>query len=58
MVQMPLFGWDSEGGRIASQALDELAVLLWSSPDSFDGVWELGRQIDVMLEEAALYFWC
>ena len=33
-------------------------VLLRSSPDSFDGVRELGRRIEVLLGQAALYFCC
>ena len=34
------------------------AVLLRSSTGSFDGVRELGRRIEVLLGEAALYFYC
>ena len=33
-------------------------VLLQSSLDSFDSVRELGRRIKVLLEKAALYFYC
>ena len=35
--------------------LTSRAVLLRSSSDSFDGVRELGRRIEVLLEKAALY---
>ena len=38
--------------------LTSRAVLLRSSSDSFDGVRELGRRIEVLLGEAALYFCC
>ena len=34
------------------------AILLPSSPDSFDSVRELGRRTKVLLEKAALYFCC
>ena len=40
------------------QLLANWTVLLWSSPDSFDSVRELGRRIKVPLEKAALYFCC
>ena len=33
-------------------------VLLRSNPDSFNSVKELGYRIEVLLEEAALYFCC
>ena len=40
------------------ELLTSWAVLLQSSPDSFDSVRELGRRIKVLLEKAALYFCC
>ena len=38
------------------ELLTSWAVLLRSSPDSFDSVRELNHRIKVLLEEAALYF--
>ena len=34
------------------------AVLMQSSPDSFDSVRELGRRIKVLLEKVVVYFFC
>ena len=44
--------------KLLVELLTSWAVLLQSSPDSFDSVRELGRRIKVLLEKAALYFCC
>ena len=48
------------GTRTEAKLLVEIlmswAVLMQSSPDTFDSVRELGRRIKVLLEKAALYF--
>ena len=44
--------------KLLVELLTSWTVLLQSSPDSFDSVQELGRRIKVLLEEAALYFYC
>ena len=40
------------------ELLRSRAVLLQNSPDPLDSVRELGRRIEVLLEKAALYFYC
>ena len=52
-----LIGTGTEA-KLLVELLSSWAVLLQSSPDSLDSVWELGRRIKVLLEEAALYFCC
>ena len=44
--------------KLLIELLTSWAVLLRSSPDSFDSVRELNHRIKVLLEEAALYFCC
>ena len=44
--------------KLLVELLTSWGVLLQSSPNSFDSVRELGRQIKVLLEKAALYFCC
>ena len=46
------------GAKLLVELLTSWAVLLQSSPHSFDSVRELGHRIKVLLEEAALYFYC
>ena len=49
------FGTEAE---LLVELLTSWAILVQSSPDSFDSVRELGRRIKVLLEKAALYFRC
>ena len=44
--------------KLLVELLVSWTVLLQSSPDSFDSVRELGRQIKFLLEKATLYFCC
>ena len=44
--------------KLLIELLTSWAVLLQSSPYSFDSVRELGRRIKVLFEKAALYFCC
>ena len=61
-----MYAWYEHRHLVGAGTEDELlvelltswAVLLRNSPDSFDGVRELGRRIGVLLKEAALYFCC
>ena len=59
-TQYECHGWFGTGteAELLVELLTSWALLLWSSPGSFDGVRELGRRIEVMLEEATLYFCC
>ena len=52
-----LVGTETEA-ELLLELLTSWTVLLQSSPDSFDSVWELGRRIRVLLDKAALYFRC
>ena len=52
-----LVGTEMES-ELLVKLLTSWTVLLQSSPDSFDSVWELGRRIKVLLDKAALYFCC
>ena len=52
-----LVGTEKEA-ELLVELLMSLAVLLQSSPDSFDSVWERGHRIKVLLDKAALYFCC
>ena len=52
-----LFGIGMEA-ELLVELLTSWAVLLQSSPDSFDSVREFNRRIKVLLEKAALYFCC
>ena len=40
------------------ELLTSWTVVLWGSPDSFDGIRGLGRRCDSWLDEATLYFRC
>ena len=44
--------------KLLVELLTSWAVLLQSSPDSFDSVSEHGRRIKVLLVKAALYLCC
>ena len=44
--------------KLLGKLLTSWIVLLQSSSDSFDSVQEPGRRIEVLLEKAALYFYC
>ena len=50
-----LIGTGTEA-KLLVELLTSRAVLLQSSPDSFDSVRELGRRIKVLPEKAALCF--
>ena len=44
--------------RLLVELLTSRAVLLPNSPDPLNGVRGLGSRIKVLLEKAALYFYC
>ena len=47
--------WTGTEAKLLINLLTSWAVLLQSSPNSFDSVRELGRLIKVLLDKAALY---
>ena len=46
------------GAKLLVELLTSQAVLLQDSPDPLNGVRGLGSRIKVLLEKAALYFYC
>ena len=51
--------WSTEmEAELLVELLTSWTVMLRSNPDSFNSVRGLGRQIDVLLDKAALYFRC
>src|SRR3990170_2743617 len=61
-----MYAWYVRRNPVGTETVAELlvelltswTVMLRSSPDSFDSVWELGRRIDILLDKAALHFRC